>query len=447
MVTLPYHITINQVGSQTPIAFHTETSPETDDPENASITMQQLIDEYAPEFSQDAKGSLYKPLLHGNLQTAYTALNFDNVHLVHFHRHMLHYQDGGVGALDIAVSPDAFHKEVDHSYIPETQQPFPEPFDQFYSYVQPDHPSLSSDDEKPMMIILHGVTGGSWASYGRPLILEMMSKYGFECCVLNNRGCNYSKITTPQLYNGGWTNDVRYMVTELRDMYPNRKFYMVGFSLGATILVNYLGEEGDKSDIECAVALGNPWDMVHSTFFVNHTFVGSRIYAPTVAKNLAKISQNHLGVLIRDKRLKPIYETKLFNFKNFEEFDDQLTAPMFGYNTANEYYRDASSVNRLMGVRTPILALNSMDDPVIGADFLPEKEIILNPYILLLETSIGGHVAWFSDAYGNRWYTKPIGKYLNAFHTQITMKGLKPDLSNISLPINNSKPVKTTYNL
>ncbi|CCC69098.1 hypothetical protein NCAS_0C01080 [Naumovozyma castellii] len=443
MVTLPYHITINQVGSKTPIPFKSSSHSEWN--HNDGITMQELIDNYSPEFSQDAKGSLYKPLIHGNLQTAYTALNFDGIHHVNFHRHMLHYSDGGIGALDISVSPEVFQEELDLTYIPETQQQFPEPLDQFYSYIRPDHHSLSSMDEKPMMIILHGVTGGSWASYGRPLILELMNKRGFECCVLNNRGCNYSKITTPQLYNGGWTNDVRHMVKELRKMYPKRKFYMVGFSLGATIMVNYLGEEGDNSDIECGIALGNPWDMVHSTFFVNNTFIGSKVYAPTVAKNLANIAKDHLNILTQNESLKEIYETKLYKFANFEEFDDQLTAPMFGYNTANEYYRDAGSVNRIMGVRTPILALNSMDDPVIGADALPVKEIALNPYILLLETSIGGHVAWFLDGYGNRWYTEPIGRFLEAFHKEVVSKALKPDLSKICLPINNSRPVKTTY--
>jgi predicted alpha/beta-fold hydrolase len=41
-----------------------------------------------------------------------------------------------------------------------------------------------------------------------------------------------------------------------------------------------------------------------------------------------------------------------------------IQKPMWNYPTETVYYREASSVNPLLSVRIPLLALNSEDDPV-----------------------------------------------------------------------------------
>jgi uncharacterized protein len=46
------------------------------------------------------------------------------------------------------------------------------------------------------------------------------------------------------------------------------------------------------------------------------------------------------------------------------EFDREVQTKAWGYPTENAYYRDASSVDSVMGIRIPYLAINSTDDPV-----------------------------------------------------------------------------------
>lgn len=46
------------------------------------------------------------------------------------------------------------------------------------------------------------------------------------------------------------------------------------------------------------------------------------------------------------------------------EFDREVQTKAWGYPTENAYYRDASSVDLVMGIRIPYLAINSTDDPV-----------------------------------------------------------------------------------
>lgn len=69
--------------------------------------------------------------------------------------------------------------------------------------------SLGSDDTKPMLVVLHGLSGGSHEIYLRHTIAPLIGEGGWEVCVVNSRGCARSKITTGVLYNARATWDVR----------------------------------------------------------------------------------------------------------------------------------------------------------------------------------------------------------------------------------------------
>jgi hypothetical protein len=102
---------------------------------------------------------------------------------------------------------------------------------------------LGSDDDKPMLILLHGLAGGSNEIYLRhalrPLTLNAPSEAErWEACVVNARGCALSKITSGKLYNARATWDVRQLVEWIRQKWPRRKLFAMGFSLGANILCN-----------------------------------------------------------------------------------------------------------------------------------------------------------------------------------------------------------------
>lgn len=50
------------------------------------------------------------------------------------------------------------------------------------------------------------------------------------------------------------------------------------------------------------------------------------------------------------------------------EFDDRFTAPMFGYCTWEDYYRDACIHDKVHNLKVPVLCLNAADDPFSPAD-------------------------------------------------------------------------------
>lgn len=414
------------------------------------ITLTELIDNKVPEFRSGATDQLSSMLFNGHLQTCYTGIkSFDHIDEVYYRRYILTYPDGGEGALDFAFN-DPVEPSLNTEVPYPNQKPFEPPLSGYYSYLLPNDPNISSDDSKPMLLMCHGLTGGSHESYLRSIIKCFLdSNHGenikgtdFIVCVLNSRGCCQSKITTAQLYNGGWTNDLRYCVQFLRKQFPNRSLYLMGFSLGASIVTNYIGEENAESVISCAMVMGTPWDLLESAKIIDYATIGSKIYSPILTQNLCKLVLDHEEVLERN----PIWKEKIKNQLNslhlVRQFDDVFTGPMFKYKDATDYYVDASPKNRVLAIRTPFISINALDDPIVGGSCIPEDLIESNPFTMVLETNIGGHLGWFKDIYGQRWYPKPVSKFFRAFHESITMKGFKP-VNNV--PEYKCPKVRTTF--
>lgn len=407
-----------------------------------TIDFQKFVDAEVPEFKNGAIDYLSPVLFNGHLQTCFTTVRkFDDIDVVNYKRYMMTYPDGGEGALDIIVP------EFEPStYIPPTQLAFQPPLEKNYSYGNDTDSLLKSDDDKPMLVALHGLTGGSHESYVRSIVSRLTSQHGFEACVLNSRGCCQSQITTPQLYNGGWTNDINFVMNQLFQMYPNRSFYMIGFSLGASILSNYVGEQNSKisSRVKCAMVFGNPWDLLRSDYYLNDTRMGANLYSPALARNCVNLVKRHATAMSKKPGFQEIYDKSIDTLKTANGFDDVFTGPFFNYKDSKDYYGDASSFKRLAGVRVPLIGLNAMDDPIAGGDNLPEEQVMANPYTMLVETNIGGHLAWFKDIYGTRWFSEPVATFFSKFHSEVIAKGYEVDISEEELPHEVVKNVRTT---
>ncbi|KAL8908220.1 MAG: hypothetical protein Q9207_000941 [Kuettlingeria erythrocarpa] len=130
----------------------------------------------------------------------------------------------GSFAVDFVVPP---HTETDVTLPPRTT-----------NFDNDELRQLGSDDDKPMLVTLHGLTGGSQEAYLRHLLFTLY-KEGWDACVLNARGCAQSKLTSSVLFNARATWDIRQLMKWLRERFPHRPLFAIGYSLGACILVNY----------------------------------------------------------------------------------------------------------------------------------------------------------------------------------------------------------------
>jgi len=107
------------------------------------------------------------------------------------------------------------------------------------SSQQQEASSENKNTEKPLLVVLHGLSGGSHELYLRHVLAPLVSEEGgWDALVVNSRGCAMSEITTPVLYNARATWDVRQVVRWARERWPGRRMFGIGFSLGANILTN-----------------------------------------------------------------------------------------------------------------------------------------------------------------------------------------------------------------
>jgi len=111
------------------------------------------------------------------------------------------------------------------------------------------------------------------------------------------------------------------------------------------------------------------------------------------------------------------------------EFDRYVQGPTWGYPTEGAYYRDASSVDSLLAVRIPFLAISAEDDPVCSSEALPRQEVQTTPYGVLCTTPTGGHVSWF-ELGGTRWFAKVTTAFFQQMAGEIDWDtGSKPDVN------------------
>jgi uncharacterized protein len=169
-------------------------------------------------------------LFNGHLQTAWTAVKNTDIP-IHYRRKVFESKYPpypGTFAVDFVVPKPDTPLPIDESLPVRTT---------FYS--DDEFERLGSDDARPMLIMLHGLSGGSHEIYLRhvlrPLCLESSD---WEACVVNSRGCANSKITSTVLFNARATWDIRQTVEWIREKWPNRPLFGIGFSLGANILSN-----------------------------------------------------------------------------------------------------------------------------------------------------------------------------------------------------------------
>lgn len=147
-------------------------------------------------------------LFSGHLQTFFASkTNWEDRYQILYEREKLHPTDGGTISLDWT----------------------------------PSIPSSASDAlplDAPCIVVMHGLSGGSHEAYVRSFLEGMtVDLPGYRAVVVNFRGCANTPITSPQLYNGGYTPDFRFALSHIQDRIPDAPLGAIGFSLGANLLV------------------------------------------------------------------------------------------------------------------------------------------------------------------------------------------------------------------
>jgi len=82
--------------------------------------------------------------------------------------------------------------------------------------------------------------------------------------------------------------------------------------------------------------------------------------------------------------------------RTVREFDDEITAPYFGYRDAQDYYENVSAKNVMQQVRVPMLMITAQDDPFVPYELFVRARVEANPRVQFVAPRHGGHCGFVS---------------------------------------------------
>jgi predicted alpha/beta-fold hydrolase len=190
---------------------------------------------------------------------------------------------------------------------------------------------------------------------------------------------------------------------------PGSPVGLVGFSLGANLVLKLAAEAGDRAleGLDCVVAANPPLDLAACCRHIQRP--ENRIYDRNfVAQLRAEVLRLHA----RFPELGPI---DLSAVKTLYDFDDAYTAPRNGFHGADDYYTQSSAGPLVPRIEVPGLVVHAEDDPFIPPE--PLSEISFPRHLALELLPFGGHLGYVSRNRWNgdrRWLDSRITAWLEA---------------------------------
>jgi len=259
-------------------------------------------------------------------------------------------------------------------------------------------------------ILVHGL-GGSFrqSKYLRGLA-RLLVAAGWRVGALQLRGSGDTPNRLARSYHHGDTGDLRHLCRLLKDRDPQARLAVVGWSLGANVVLKATGEEGANAPFDAAVGASAPFLLEPCAHKLRTGF--ARVYQARLLRDLHQM----LG------RKRALLEAAGIDFeavrrsRDFFEFDDAYTAPLNGFANARDYYARCACGNFLKTIARPTLIINAADDPFMARNILPKEEA-LSPTVTLEIARRGGHVGFISAGPNGRlswWLEQRIAEWLEA---------------------------------
>ncbi|CAN0520118.1 unnamed protein product, partial [Scytosiphon promiscuus] len=180
---------------------------------------------------------------------------------------------------------------------------------------------------------------------------DLLNTQGIASVAMNFRGCSGELNRLARAYHSGVSEDVDEVFEKLLIEYPQHNFVFVGYSLGANVLLKWLGEIESHPNIRKAVAVSTPFSLEYCSRAMLKGL--SRVYGQYFVRRLARdfrMKQKHLEQLAPAEADRIASLGDAGGIASIWEFDDRITAPLHGFDGAEDYYRRCSSAGFLRSI-------------------------------------------------------------------------------------------------
>lgn len=266
----------------------------------------------------------------------------------------------------------------------------------------PDDDFLDLDWSAPgsdtLVIISHGLEGNSRRAY----ILGMVGAVndaGWDALAWNYRGCSSEPNRQPIFYHNGATYDLDTVLHHAQATGRYHSIFLLGFSMGGNLSLMYAGQQGAdlQPRVRGVVGFSVPCDLTDSSRALASPLCG--IYMRRFLKKL------HGKVRAKMAQYPDLLDDAGYDeIRTFKQFDDRYTAPLHGFESAEDYWRRCSCARVLADIRVPALVVNALDDPFLAGGCYPRDLAAGHPFLNLETPAHGGHAGFMLA--GSRFWSE-----------------------------------------
>lgn len=264
----------------------------------------------------------------------------------------------------------------------------------------------STHGHNRLAIISHGLEGNSHRAYVKGMA-SAVNGSGWDALAWNYRSCSGEPNRLLRSYHNGVTDDLSWVIDHAINKHPYKEIALIGFSLGGNLTLLYLGRHTPDPIVKKAVVFSVPCDLKES----------ARVLAKAVNKLYMKrfLVMLHQKIKAKMELMPGLIDDKGYEkIKDFKAFDDRYTAPIHGFENAEDYWKKCSSKPFIPDITVPTLIINAVNDPFLPKACFPVKQAVANRQVTLLMPESGGHVGFVSFNKQNLyWSEKQTINFLN----------------------------------
>ena len=255
----------------------------------------------------------------------------------------------------------------------------------------PDGDSIVLHDDGPaggrtVALLVHGLGGCGQSGYLLRCSTKLRAR-GVRVFRMDLRGCGAGIALARQPLHAGRSEDAAAALGHVSNVCPGLPIHLVGFSMGANIVLKLAGELGANTPASLAsvIAVSPPIDLVACSKAIGRSLRGvyDRRFVRSLLVHVAARER-----LVPDALTRPLLPRP----KSLREFDDRFTAPLSGYSDVNDYYTRASSAPLLSRIAVPTLIVAAASDPIVP--LAPFELASYSSTTQLAITPCGGHLGF-----------------------------------------------------
>lgn len=244
--------------------------------------------------------------------------------------------------------------------------------------------SYATKKTNKLIVLLHGLEGHGQRPYVTGAA-KLFNANGVDAVCVNFRGCSGHNNLKYYSYHSGATKDLEEVLNHVIKNKQYKTIFLKGISLGANIILKYLGERQQlPQEVKAAIAVSVPCNLTGSAKAL-HTFK-NKLYHDRFLKHLVK--------RLKDKQKRfpnKLSKKEVLSIKTLYDFDTVYTAKAHGFKNGQDYYKQCASLQFLKHITTPTLIINALNDSFLSPACYPYQDAKNNKHLFLETPKYGGH--------------------------------------------------------